>query len=365
MQIAFWQVLSLRQAIWGLCQVVRAFSLVLAVGAIVAAATGRVEALEYKPVTSPGQQTFLLVSGEFGINEPLNAFSNAVASSGAVAIVFDSPGGSVGTAMQIGRMIRAAGLDTVQLRQLECASACSLAFMGGVHRAADPGSIGVHRSSFAPDSGMSADEAVASVQAVTALVMSYMSDMGVDPRLMQMALSYDRSDMRYLSASEMADLKLTTVAATRTPLDTSQLPARPTPAPEPNAVAKQQMESAAVAFIKGLIESHGANAQLALAQVQASYALSVDYYGKWTDLNAIIEDKMNYFQRWPERVYRVHDNSVMATCANDQCMVSGVYDWVVRSLPRHKQAKGVANFSYTISVGPNPKIVAETGKVQR
>lgn len=214
---------------------------------------------------------------------------------------------------------------------------------------------------------MSAEEAVASVQAVTAQIMSYMAEMGVDPRLMQIALSYDRSDMRYLSASEMADLRLTNVSAPQSPVDTSQMPARPNPAPAPapNGVAEQALESAAVTFIKGLIESHGDNAELALAQVQASYAPSVDYYGKWTDLNSIIQDKRNYFQRWPERGYRVHDNSVMATCGNDQCMVSGTYDWVVRSLPRHKQAKGVAKFSYTISIGPNPKIVAETGKVQR
>ncbi|MBZ9977818.1 hypothetical protein [Mesorhizobium sp. BR-1-1-10] len=214
---------------------------------------------------------------------------------------------------------------------------------------------------------MSADEAVASVQAVTAQIMSYMTEMGVDPRLMQMALSYDRSDMRYLSASEMADLKLTNVSAPPSPVNASQVPTQPNPAPSPgpNAVAKQELESAAVAFVKGLIESHGDNAELALAQVQASYAPSVDYYGKWTDLGSIIQDKKDYFHRWPERGYRVRDNSVMATCANDRCMVSGTYDWIVRSLPRHKQAKGVANFSYTISVGPNAKIIAETGRVQR
>ncbi|RUX30373.1 hypothetical protein EOA23_12110 [Mesorhizobium sp. M2A.F.Ca.ET.042.01.1.1] len=286
--------------------------------------------------------------------------------SGARVIVFNSTGGSVGTAIQLGRMIRAAGLDTLQVRQLQCASACSLAFLGGVRRVAETGSIGVHRSSFDINSGMSADEAVAQIQAGTALVMGYMTEMGVDPKLMQVALSYDRSDMRYLSASEMADLRVTNVAVSPPPVDTSQIPTMPDPAPAPPVSANaKELENAAVAFIKGLIEHHGDNAALALAQVQASYAPTVDYYGKWTDLSSILQDKRTYFLRWPERGYSVRDNSVMVTCANDQCMVSGVYDWVVRSLPRHKQAKGVANFSYTISIGPNPKIIAETGKVQR
>ncbi|TIQ35980.1 MAG: hypothetical protein E5X48_11180 [Mesorhizobium sp.] len=77
---------------------------------------------------------------------------------------------------------------------------------------------------------MSADEAVAQIQAGTAQVMSYMTEMGVDPKLMQVALSYDRSDMRYLSASEMAELRVTNVAVSPPPVDTSLLPARPTPA---------------------------------------------------------------------------------------------------------------------------------------
>ncbi|UVK53788.1 hypothetical protein DBIPINDM_000133 [Mesorhizobium sp. AR02] len=212
---------------------------------------------------------------------------------------------------------------------------------------------------------MSADEAVAQIQAGTAQVMAYMTEMGVDPKLMEVALSYDRSDMRYLSASEMAEMRVTNVAVTQSPVDTSQVPTSSNPAPVPDVNSKQELEGAAVAFIKGLIEHHGDNADLALAEVQSSYAPTVDYYGKLTDLGSIIQDKRNYFERWPERGYNVRDGSLMVSCANDRCMVSGTYDWIVRSLPRHKQAKGVANFSYTISIGSNPKIVAETSKVLR
>ncbi|MGX8007721.1 hypothetical protein ACVDG8_001290 [Mesorhizobium sp. ORM8.1] len=338
----------------------------LAVLSVIVAASFPAKALEYRPVSSPGEQPFLVVSGEFGVNEPLVDFSNAVLSSGARVIVFDSPGGSVGSAMQLGRMIRAAGLDTLQVRQLQCVSACSLAFMGGVRRYADPGSVGVHRSSFGPENGMSADDAVANVQAATAEIMSYMIEMGVDPKLMAVALSYDRSDMRYLSSSEMADLRVTNVAQSQLPENASYAPAAANPETVTEGSGnRQQLESAAVDFVKGLIEHHGDNANLAIAQVQSSYAGVVDYYGKLTDLNSIIADKRNYFQRWPERGYSVRDNTIVVTCANDRCMVSGTYDWIVRSLPRHKQAKGAAQFSYTIAIGSNPKIIAEAGRVLR
>ncbi|ESY74658.1 hypothetical protein X743_05070 [Mesorhizobium sp. LNHC252B00] len=323
----------------------------MAVASIVAAATCKVEALEYTPASSPGQQPFLVVSGEFKDNEPLNAFSNAVVGSGARMIVFNSPGGNVGSALRLGRMIRAAGLDTLQVRQLQCASACSLAFLGGVHRVAEPGSIGVHRASLKPADGMSREEAKARVQLGTAAITSYVVEMGVDPKLIELASSYDKDDIRYLSASEMAELRVTNVAANQSPA---------MPAPD----ARQQAESTAVAFVKDLIEHHGDNDDFALAQVQASYARTVDYYGKLTNLSSIIQDKRNYYHRWPERAYNVRNDSIVVTCANDRCMVSGVYDWVVRSPSIHKQEKGVADFSYTTSIGPFPKIIAETSKVR-
>lgn len=305
----------------------------------------------------------LVVSGEFGANEPVNAFSDAVASSGARVILFNSPGGNVGSAIRLGRMIRAAGMDTLQLRQLQCASACSLAFLGGVHRIAEPGSIGVHRAFLKPADGMSTQEAETRVQLGTAAIISYVIEMGVDPKLIELASSYDKHDIRYLSASEMTDLRVTNAAANQSPTDTFQASPRPVPAPAPDA--RQQPESVAIAFVKDLIEHHGDNDDFALAQAQASYAPTVDYYGKLTNLSSIIQDKRNYYRRWPERGYNVRNDSITVACANDRCMVSGVYDWVVRSPSIHKQEKGAANFSYTILIGPYPKIVAETGDVQQ
>jgi hypothetical protein len=330
----------------------------------IVASTGVAAALEYRPLSNDGEMPIVVVSGDFEAGEQLDGFMAAVTQIGAKAVTFNSPGGSVGTAIRLGRIIRAAGLGTIQVRQLECASACSLAFVGGVQRVADPGSIGVHRSSFAPDAGMTADDAVARIQAGTAEIISYLNEMGVDPKLLAIALSYDKSDMRYLSSSEMADLRVTSGATG----DVSWTPPTPTPQAYPGPTARaddHQLENAAVAFIKGLIEEHGDNTALAISQVLSSYASTVDYYGKYKSLSEIVEDKRKYYLRWPERGYRVRDDTVMVTCANDRCMVSGVYDWVVRSLSRHKQRQGVARFSYTIAVGSDPRIIAEAGEVIR
>src|SRR5690606_33687559 len=102
-----------------------------------------------------------------------------VASSGAEFVTFDSRGGNISSAMRIGRAIRASGVSTLQIRSNECASACALAFLGGVARNADPGSIGVHQSSFSADAELDSNAATTAVQLITAEILDYIIEMGV------------------------------------------------------------------------------------------------------------------------------------------------------------------------------------------
>lgn len=338
-------------------------SVCLAAYTIVVAASQPASAkLEYSAFNATDGTRYLVVSGEFEANEPLDQFVAASTQNKAEVVTFDSAGGNVASAMKLGRTIRALGLNTIQIRQLNCSSACSLAFLGGVQRIAEPGSIGVHRSSFGPEFAIGRDEAVARVQEGTADIIAYLNEMGVDPNLLSFALRYDQTDIRYLSGSEMRDLRVTTADATG--VDRPNAPTQPQQAPEV-AADEQALEYAALTFVRRLVEEHGTDADTALTTVLNSYADTVSYYGKQTTLSAVVRDKRDYFLRWPERGYKIRDDSVMVTCANNSCMVSGVYDWVVRSLPRNRQAQGIARFSYTISTGQNPKVLSEAGEVLR
>ncbi|MHA6687849.1 hypothetical protein [Mesorhizobium sp. A556] len=69
-----------------------------------------------------------------------------------------------------------------------------MAFIGGVIRYADPGAIGVHKSSFSGDLAISTEDAVSVVQQMTAEIITYMVEMGVDPALLQLALQYNSDD---------------------------------------------------------------------------------------------------------------------------------------------------------------------------
>lgn len=159
------------------------------------------------------QMRILIVRGEFTSDDNVSAFITEALDYKPTVITFDSPGGSIETAMRFGRVIRRLGLSTLQIRAGQCASACTLAFMGGVVRFAEPGSIGVHQSFFPSTSGMGAHDAVSAVQAVTAGIISYMIEMGVDPGLLQLSLSIDSSDVRYLTTAEMRQYRVTTDGA--------------------------------------------------------------------------------------------------------------------------------------------------------
>ncbi len=166
-------------------------------------------AVEVETGTSEGIRV-LTISGAFTSRDDPGRLARSLAAFRPDIVAFDSPGGNIYSAMSFGRTIRTHGATTVQVRGMECASACALAFLGGTERYAEPGSIGMHKTSFAGDYPLSAADAVSAVQSATADVLAYLGEMGVDPSLLQLALSYDSWDIRYLSGSEMAAFAVVT-----------------------------------------------------------------------------------------------------------------------------------------------------------
>lgn len=159
--------------------------------------------LEYTPEQTSAGIRYILVAGEFAYEDDLDLFANVVRVHDPAAVVFASPGGNIVKAIELGRLIRSYRLSTFQPRGLECSSACTLAFLGGVERFAEPGALGVHKSSFSGQMSLDANAAVSAVQQITAEVIGYMLQMGVDPALLQLSLQYENDDIRYLSRSEM------------------------------------------------------------------------------------------------------------------------------------------------------------------
>jgi hypothetical protein len=124
-------------------------------------------------------------------------------------VSLDSSGGSVADALAIGRTVRSAGYGTEVEDGAVCLSACPYILAGGIERGvADGGVVGVHQHDFGENTILPAFMAIRDLQRGQAGLMDYLSDMGVDLRLMSYALRTPPEEINILTPEVMADLRL-------------------------------------------------------------------------------------------------------------------------------------------------------------
>lgn len=126
-------------------------------------------------------------------------------------VTIDSPGGSVADALEIGRHLRAEGINTRLAADAVCLSACPYIFVGGVAREIEEGArLGVHQHSFGESTILPAFLAVENIQRGHAEVLAHFDDMGIDLRIMGPALATPANEIYILSRDEISDWNLTT-----------------------------------------------------------------------------------------------------------------------------------------------------------
>lgn len=124
-------------------------------------------------------------------------------------VTLDSSGGSVADALAIGRTIRAAGYDTEVADGAVCMSACPYILAGGTERrVAEGGVVGVHQHDFGENTILPAFMAIRDLQRGQAGVMDYLTEMGVDLRLMSHALRTPPEEINILTPDLMTELRL-------------------------------------------------------------------------------------------------------------------------------------------------------------
>lgn len=131
------------------------------------------------------------------------------------AVVYlNSPGGSLVTAMQVGRVIREHGFETrVGARTQDvarpgpgtCYSACPFVLAGGVSRGLEPGSsIGVHRA----ENRVRVPDESDFQSVVEAQVVEYLAGMGISAELAAMMAGVPHHQIRELTVDDARRLNL-------------------------------------------------------------------------------------------------------------------------------------------------------------
>jgi hypothetical protein len=104
------------------------------------------------------------------------------------------------------------------------------------------------------------------------------------------------------------------------------------------------------------------------ATARRFYAERVRRFGRVVPLSAVIAEKRNFAQRWPERRYEAQDGATRTACsaAAASCIVRTVYDYRADAPARGARSQGTAELVLEISfAGERPLIVAESSRVLR
>ena len=161
--------------------------------------------LTFDTVTQDGQ-TRLTLTGAIAPGDAARLTEYLATTAAPDVVALNSPGGSVGDALTIGRDLRARGVATAMADSDVCLSACPYILAAGVTRDIAAGAwVGVHQHYFDASTVLPAFLAVEDIQRGQAEVVDYLDAMGIDLRLMAKALATPPDEIYLLTPEELVE----------------------------------------------------------------------------------------------------------------------------------------------------------------
>jgi len=322
--------------------------------------------------SSGGVMALVMVEGDLELTD-IEAFRNKVASVGKAAVAFRSDGGSLLAGIRIGMMIRVHNFTTVVPDASQCASACAVAWLGGVHRFLGQGAkVGFH-AAYVQKSGATAESGPGN-----AVLGAYLDQIGLPEDAIVYITQASPNSMKWLSMEEAAQHGI----------DVALLPppeAIPPPGPNssvpsvvasiPSVVASEEqpqpqtsLAGRATALVFAVAAHWSEPNGETLRALDNLYADKVFYHGKTTPRQAVLAEKRVFAERWPQRTYKIRPHSVTVSCnaSTEICRVQGVMDRELVNPTTSAKSRDVTNFDYSIAGGgPALKIASETSTVNK
>jgi hypothetical protein len=347
-------VLSLR-SLGGLVFTVRH---VFAIAILLLAAPAAMAAnIEVRQVDSAA--ALVMVEGDLELSD-IEVFRSRVAPLSKATVAFRSDGGSLLAGIRIGMLIRVKSFTTIVPDAAQCASACAVAWLGGAHRFLGAGSkVGFH-AAYVQKAGGAAESGPGN-----AVLGAYLDQIGLPEDAIVYITQAAPNSMKWLTMEEAAQHGI----------DVALLPPAdaPPPSSDPNVVASQEPGQASLAGrATGLVVALAArwsepNAA-ALRALDELYQDKIFYHGKLTPRQAVLQEKLRFAERWPQRSYKIRPRSITASCnaTTEMCRVQGIMDRELANPTTNTKSRDVANFDYSISrSGEALKIAAETSSVSK
>lgn len=149
-----------------------------------------------------GNGALITVSGPFEAGDDKALARALLETHGTAVVLFESPGGSLLAGLAMGRAIRLQGATTVVDEGATCASACGLAWLGGVRRMMGAGAkVGFHAAYYVDDQGRSIETGQGN-----ALIGAYLNQLGLSEKAVLYITQAAPADMTWLTFDDADDL---------------------------------------------------------------------------------------------------------------------------------------------------------------
>lgn len=271
-------------------------------------------------------------------------------------VIFDSPGGALLAGLRIGEIARDRNFVTVIPDGARCASACAVAWLGGVKRFLGHHSLLGFHAAYDNTTGAEVGEG-------NAILGAYLAHLGLSYDAIASVTAAGPTEMNWLDAAEASRIGIETQELPETrKFGVSETAVSP-PQKNQNAIT---LEGRAVQFALHYFAKGSSSSESALDFDRNVYADSVIYYGTIRTRQEVLVDKERFVKRWPERLYIPQSSTISVNCNQDQstCAIDGKLTYECRSYSRGAYSAGISSFSLTISLqSSGARIIGENGRV--
>jgi hypothetical protein len=310
---------------------------------------GAAQAATISVLPTKDPDTFLVtVEGEF-VRSDYEQFRRKTAGITKGVVGFQSPGGDVIAAIQMGRLIRLENFSTLVPDKMTCASACALAWLGGTDRfMGRKALIGFH-AAYNADSGQETGVG-------NALVGAYLNEIGLPYKAVFYITSAAPTSMTWLTLAD----------AQQEGINVSPLDSQATTAVSKSSPRLSQLRHRSKTFIASLYQM--TSQPVDASTLRAFYADRVRYYGDEMSQDQVVFRIQKFIARWPIRKYEPIDRTISINCDIGSliCAADGNLLFDDASPARNERSSGRATFQYLLSFASGstvPKIISENGTV--
>ena len=309
--------------------------IVLALVLAANASSARAADISQHDVAQSDGAKIITVSGQLELGDERRFSAIAVQARGAV-VVFNSPGGSVPAAIQIGKAIRLQGFVTIVPEGGMCASACALAWLGGVARYMGASAkVGFHAAYI----NTSNEKQVSSV--ANALIGGYLNGLGYSENAIAFFTSAPPDGLRWLTFEEAAQLGI----EVRLLEDETKKEAKATPSAAPDGDKTAAPNAVRARTFARIFVAAGESNNT--SDLMKHYARKVFYFGQLKDKSEVAAEYEAYVRRWPYRRFAVPEEDISSACdaSSRRCTVSMSIRWLAQSSERRQRSEGIARRS--------------------